>query len=123
MLCYIFRDFILRIYQILLRDFVVRPDFYYYLFLERSSQENYKMKIKFFWAFPVPSSQKIHKNEIKLKFYFNFVPALHHKYFRCQVYFFNMLNCPRIIKKHYELILPTKIYFQNKFLFFFHPSL
>jgi hypothetical protein len=55
--------------------------------------------------FPCPP-QKIHKNEIKLK-----------------VYFFDMLNCPRIIKKHYyELILPTKIYFQNK-KFFFHPPL
>jgi hypothetical protein len=57
----------------------LRPDFYYYLFLEPSSQENYKMKIKikiYFGAFPVPS-QKIHKNEIKLKFYFNFFPALH----------------------------------------------
>jgi hypothetical protein len=47
---------------------LIRPDFYYYLFLEPSSQENYKMKIKiYFGAFPVPSSrsQKIHKNEIK----------------------------------------------------------
>jgi WD40 repeat protein len=70
-------------------DIFLRPDFYDYLFLEPSSQENYKMKIKiYFGAFPVPSSQKIHKNEIKLKFYFYFFPALHHKYFRCQVYFF-----------------------------------
>jgi hypothetical protein len=61
--------------------FGLRPDFYYYLFLEPSSQENYKMKIKikiYFGVFPVPSSQKIHKNEVKLKFYFYFFPALHH---------------------------------------------
>jgi hypothetical protein len=49
-------------------DHSIRPDFYYYLFLE----ENNKIKIKiYFGAFPMSSS----------------FPALHHKYFRCQVYF------------------------------------
>jgi ATP-dependent exoDNAse (exonuclease V) beta subunit len=63
----------------------LRPDFYYYLFLEPSSQENYKMKIKiYFAAFP----RVLSGNSQKLKFYFNFFPALHHKYFRCQVNFF-----------------------------------
>jgi hypothetical protein len=57
---------------------IVRPDFYYYLFLEPSSQENYRMKIKIkyiFWGISrALSSQKIHKNEIKFILIFSRPP-------------------------------------------------
>jgi hypothetical protein len=52
------------------------------------------MKIKiYFGAFPVPSSENSQK--WKLKFYFYFYPVLHHKYFRCQVYFFKHVKLPQ----------------------------